>query len=62
MWHCKALTRGVILSFGEQANIWRVGDTRRHNDLASIDSSLLPKRLTMLKSVPFARMQLQNNV
>lgn len=57
------LREALASGFGEQANICNLTiDAQTSNTFANIDSSLLTRIFTMLKSTPFARMQLQNNL
>ncbi len=59
----ESLKQALAMSFGEQASLCsftiKAGVA---NDLNNLNVGLLPSLFTLLRSVPFARLQLQNNV
>lgn len=58
-----ALSQALVRSFGEQASICEVQlKSGVADSLTAIDIELLPSLFTLLKSAPFARLQLQNDI
>ena len=59
----QGLNQALIMSFDEQASICQLTiEEGVATDLTKLDIGLLPSFFTLLRSVPFARLQLQNNV
>ena len=59
----QGLNQALIMSFGDQASICQLTiEEGVATDLTKLDIGLLPSFFTLLRSVPFARLQLQNNV
>ena len=59
----EALSQALVRSFGEQASICELQRQPSVADsLTAVDIELLPSLFTLLKSAPFARLQLQNDI
>lgn len=59
----ESLKQALAMSFGEQASLCSFAiKAGVANDLNNLNVGLLPSLFTLLRSVPFARLQLQNNV